>query len=403
MPKLNAQFVRSVEKPGRHSDGEGLYLYVSKTGAKSWVLLWKRSGKVREMGLGSATGVGRVGALTLADARQAAAAARRQIVAGLDPIAERRKGGTAATFGAVADDLIAAMAPGFRNAKHLDQWKMTLGDTYCGQLRRRAVDAISVADVLAVLQPIWLEKAETASRIRGRIEKVLDSAKARGLREGENPARWKGNLDHLLPKASKLARGHHAAMSYRDVPAFMTTLRAADGMGARALEFVIMTAARSGEVRGATWAEIDIDAATWTVPKERMKAGREHIVPLPDRVVDMLKTLREAASGDLIFPGSKGGPLSDMSIAAVLKRQKLDVTVHGFRSAFRDWAGNETGFPREVMEEALAHQVGNAVERAYRRQAALDKRRKLMDAWASYLAAPVGGNVRKLERKGAAA
>ncbi|UHD44147.1 integrase arm-type DNA-binding domain-containing protein [Aureimonas altamirensis] len=402
MPKLTATQVKAISSPGRHSDGEGLYLTVSKTGAKSWVLMWKRSGKVREMGLGSATGVGRVGALTLADARQAAAAARRQIVAGLDPIAERKKGGASPTFGAVADELIEALAPGFRNAKHLNQWKMTLGDTYCGQLRRRAVDAISVADVLAVLQPIWLEKAETASRIRGRIEKVLDSAKARGLREGENPARWKGNLDHLLPKASKLARGHHAAMSYRDVPAFMATLRAAGGMGARALELVILTAARSGEVRGAKWSEIDLDAKTWTVPKERMKAGREHVVPLPDRAVDMLRALRKTASGDLIFPGTKGNPLSDMSIAAVVKRQKLNVTVHGFRSAFRDWAGNETGFPREIAEEALAHTVGNAVERAYRREAALEKRRKLMVAWAAYLAAPAGGNVRKLHRQAAA-
>lgn len=394
MPKMTAAYVRSDLKPGRHSDGEGLYLSVNKTGQKSWVLFWKRAGRVREMGLGSATGAGKVGALTLADARQAAQAARRLIASGIDPIAERRKG-SAKTFGEVADALIADMAPSFRNEKHLAQWKMTLAE-YAAPLRSKGVDTISTEDVLAVLKPIWQAKPETASRLRGRIEKVLDTAKARGMREGENPARWKGHLDAILPKAKKLTRGHHAALPYAEAPAFLERLRTMDGVSAVALEFTILTAARSGETRGATWAEVDLDAATWTVPAGRMKAGREHAVPLSARAVEILRRLHEDRTGDLIFPGRVGTALSDMSLAAVLKRMKVGATVHGFRSAFRDWCGNETSFPRELAEEALAQAVGDAVERAYRRSAALEKRRKLMDAWAAYLAAPAGANVVKL-------
>lgn len=394
MPKLTAAYVRSDLQPGRHSDGEGLYLTVSKTGQKSWVFMWKRAGRVREMGLGSATGVGKIGALTLADARDAAQAARRLIVAGTDPITERKKG-RGKTFGEVADALIVDLAPSWRNEKHGDQWRMTM-KVYAAPIRSKGVDSISTADILGILRPIWQSKPETASRIRGRIEKVLDAAKAQGLRDNENPARWKGHLDHLLPRAKKLSRGHHRAMPYADAPALLERLRSADGMSALALEFTILTVARSGETRGALWSEIDLKAATWSIPAGRMKSGREHVVPLSDRALEILRDLHEGRRGKFIFPGSKGVPLSDMALGAVLKRMNIEATVHGFRSSFRDWAGNETGFARELAEEALAHAIGDAVERAYRRGSALEKRRKLMDAWSAYLAAPAGGNVVQL-------
>ena len=240
--------------------------------------------------------------------------------------------------------------------------------------------------MLAVLTPIWQAKAETASRLRGRIEKVLDAAKAKGYREGENPARWRGHLDHLLPKRSKLTRGHHAAMPYDHVAAFVARLRERDSLAARALELTILTAARSGEVFGMRWSEVDFDKKVWILPADRMKAGREHRVPLPERAVAILKQLVEIRTGDFVFPGQrKERPLSKKAMELVLKRIKIEnATVHGFRSSFRDWCGNETHFPREVVETALAHAIGSEVERAYRRSDALEKRRELMQAWANY-------------------
>lgn len=395
MPKLTAAFVRSVEKPGRHSDGQGLYLNVTKSGAKSWIFMWKRDGRVREMGLGSATGAGKIGALGLADARQAANVARQSIAAGIDPIAEKRRQ-KVMTFGECADALIDSLRPGWRNDKHAAQWTMTM-KVYAKTLRSRSVREIATEDVLNVLKPIWQKKPETAARVRGRVEKVLDFAAARGMREGENPARWKGNLDHLLSKPSKLTRGHHAAMPYAEVPAFVDRLRGQAGTGARALEIAILTACRSGEVLGAEWSEIDLVARLWTIPATRMKAGREHVVPLTAPAVEILRSLQADGGGAFVFAGAKPDkPLSNMSMAMVLRRMKIDVTPHGFRSSFRDWAGNETGFPREIAEEALAHTVGDAVERAYRRGTAIERRRVLMDAWASYVVAPAEGNVVKL-------
>lgn len=380
--KLSARGVASIVKPGRHGDGGGLYLVVDKSGAKRWVFLYRRDDKLREMGLGG------IKSVTLARARELASEARTNLQAGIDPIAAKNSSAPVAvpTFGDEADAFIAAMAPQFRNAKHLDQWKMTL-KKYAAPLRPKRVDEISTIDVLEVLKPIWLTKPETAGRLRGRIERVLDAASAKGHRTGQNPALWRGHLANLLPKRKKLSRGHHAAMAYEDVPAFVADLRERDAMAARALEFTILTAARTGETFGATWREIDLKAAVWVIPAERMKAGREHRVPLTPRAVEILTELAGLKAGRdaFVFPGRKEGrPLSVMAMDMLMRRMKVDFTVHGFRSSFRDWAGEETTFPREVAEAALAHVVGDETERAYRRGDALEKRRKLMAAWANY-------------------
>jgi integrase len=285
------------------------------------------------------------------------------------------------SFGEAADALVESMVPSWRNEKHRAQWKMTL-TAYCGPIRSTPLGDISTEDVLRVLRPIWLTKSETASRLRGRIERVLDFAKARAMRTGENPARWRGHLDAVLPRRQKLTRGHHKAMPFDEVPAFVSRLRDLKGVAPRALEFLILTAGRTGEVLGATWDEIDLESGIWTVSGTRMKAGREHRVPLTDRALEILGELREVMTGEYVFSGlRRGKPLSSMAMEAVLRRMKIDATVHGFRSAFRDWAGERTHFARELAETALAHLVGDAVERAYRRGDALQKRRDLMDAW----------------------
>ena len=297
------------------------------------------------------------------------------------------------TFGDTADALLESMSPSWRNAKHRAQWAMTLR-VYCASLTNTPVGNVTTDEVLRVLKPLWATKAETASRLRGRIERVLDFAKARGMRSGENPARWRGHLDALLPKRQKLTRGHHKAMPFADVPEFMTALRDMGGIASKALAFAILTAARSGEVLGARWEEIELNAKVWTVPAARIKAGREHRVPLSKRALAILAELAKLRLNDFVFPGLKlGSPLSAMALEAVLRRANVDVTVHGFRSAFRDWAGERTAFPREVAEAALAHLVGDEVERAYRRGDTLEKRRKLMDSWASFCAASAGLNV----------
>jgi integrase len=281
--------------------------------------------------------------------------------------------------------LLAAKAPEWRNAKHRAQWAMTLR-TYAAPLWPVPVAEVDTAAVLSALQPVWQAKPETASRLRGRIEAVLDFAKAHGQREGENPARWRGHLDKLLPKRGKLTRGHHAAMAYREIPAFMARLRERDAIAALALEFTILTAARTGEALGAQWREVDFEAKVWTVPAPRMKAGREHRVLLSGQAMEILKKLAGAKTGEFIFPGQRlERPLSSMALAMVLRRLKMEgVTTHGFRSAFRDWCGEETSFPREIAEAALAHVTKDKTEAAYRRGDALQKRRALMEAWASY-------------------
>jgi len=385
--RLTARKVATA-KPGKHSDGGNLYLIVADTGSRKWVLRFTWRGAAKEMGLGSANDV------PLADAREKAADARRTLAKGLNPIDERKRNGAIPTFGEMADSVCDTLSAGFRNEKHKAQWRMTL-TTYAAPLRSKAVDTISTEDVLAILKPIWADKPETASRLRGRIEKVLDAAKAKGHRSGENPARWRGHLDHLLPKPLKLTRGHHAAMPYDQVAAFVADLRQREATAALALEFCILTAARSGEVLGLRRSEIDFDKKIWTVPAVRMKAGREHRVPLSSRACAILKESAKAQSGDFIFAGlARSKPLSNMAMDMMLRRMKReDVTVHGFRSSFRDWAGNVSTFPREVIETALAHVVGDKAEQAYRRSDALDKRRKLMEAWASYCEPRRAGNV----------
>lgn len=376
--RLTARKVETA-KPGKYSDGGNLYLVVSPGGARKWVLRFTWRGRAKEMGLGSASSV------PLVDAREKAASARRKIAQGLNPIDERNRDGGIPTFGEMADDVRETLSAGFRNAKHRAQWKSTL-ETYAAPLRGKPVDTIATDDVLAVLKPIWTTKAETASRVRGRIEKVLDAAKAKGFREGENPARWRGHLDHLLPKPPKLARGHHPAMPYEEVAGFLAELRKREATSAMALELCILTAARSGEILGLRWPEIDFDKKIWTVPADRMKAGREHRVPLSSRAVAILRQLEKLKAGDFVFAGqARNRPLSNMAMEMVLRRMKIeDATVHGFRSSFRDWAGNVSSFPREVVETALAHVIGDKAEQAYRRSDALEKRRKLMEAWAGY-------------------
>jgi integrase len=390
--KLTARKVETA-KPGKYSDGGNLYLIVSETGARKWVLRFTWRGRAKEMGFGSAASV------PLADAREKAASARRKIAQGLNPIDERKRDGDIPTFGEMADDVRETLSAGFRNEKHKAQWKSTLR-TYAAPLRAKPVDTIATDDVLAVLKPIWTTKAETASRVRGRIEKVLDAAKAKGFRDGENPARWRGHLDHLLPKPSKLARGHHAAMAYEGVSTFVGHLREREATAALALEFCILTAARSGEVLGARWSEFDLDKKIWTVPADRMKAGREHRVPLSSRAVSIVKLLAKVKAGEFVFPGqARNKPLSNMALEMMLRRMKVEnATVHGFRSSFRDWAGNVSNFPREIVETALAHVIGDKAEQAYRRSDALEKRRKLMDQWAAYCSTPKTGQVVSFRR-----
>lgn len=400
--KLTARQAAALTEPGRHSDGGSLYLAVDGQGAtqrRRWLFLFQWKGRRREMGLGGFP------AVSLADARRARDEAERLVRDGRDPIAARdaskaEQAGTP-TFGEAADALIETKGAEWRNEKHRAQWSMTLRE-YAAPLRSKPVDEITTEDVLAVLQPIWREKPETASRVRGRIEAVLDAARARGFipRNEANPARWRGHLDHLLPKRGKLSRGHHAALPYAEVPSFLASLRAREAVAALALEFTILTAARSGEVRGSRWSEIDMAAKVWTVPAARMKAAREHRIPLSVAALAILEKLVEAKAGDFVFPGQGAGrPLSVTAMEMVLRRMKVEgVTVHGFRSAFRDWAGNETHFAREIAEAALSHVVGDKAEQAYRRGDALEKRRALMDAWAAWCEPSSDDNVLKFRR-----
>ncbi|MGI8568135.1 MAG: tyrosine-type recombinase/integrase [Methylocella sp.] len=396
--RLSARTVATA-KPGRYGDGRGLWLVVSETGARKWVFRFTFGGRVTEMGLGNA-------AVSLAAARDKADEARKLVVSGINPIEARREAVRIAagkpTFGQCADSLLEAKSSEWRNEKHRAQWRMTLVE-YAKPLREMPVDQVDTEAVLGVLQPIWQAKPETASRLRGRIESVLDAARAKGhvARNEANPARWRGHLDTLLPKRQKLTRGHHAAMAFDDVPEFIGRLRNREAMAALALEFLILTAARSGEVLGARWNEIDVDAKVWTIPATRMKAGREHRVPLSDKALAILEMLAEARTGEFVFPGQRPGKqLSIMALGMVLRRMKAEaVTVHGFRSAFRDWCGNETHFPRELAETALAHVIGDKAEQAYRRGDALEKRRALMAAWANHCEPALVANLISLKTR----
>lgn len=383
--RLSPKRVQSVKDHGRHADGGGLYLVVDQYG-KRWVFMWVRAGRRSEMGLGPVRDV------TLAEAREMAAAARGALRKGSDPRSARKS--RPPTFGECADSFLKAMAPQFKNAKHLWQWGQTLGDAYCGAIRSKPVDQITTEDVLAVLMPVWSAKNETAARLRGRIERVLDAARAKGQRSGENPARWRGHLDHLLPRRQKLQRGHHRAIPASEVPDLIRRLREVDTVAAVCLEWCILTACRTGEAIGARWEEIDGDL--WTIPAERMKAKRPHRVPLTPRCLTILDELRQMGSV-WVFPGQRRGkPLSNMAMLELLRRLSVDATTHGFRSTFRDWAGDHTSFPREIIEAALAHTVGSETERAYRRGDALERRRDLMAAWASYCEPASPANVVRL-------
>jgi integrase len=391
--RLTARKVETA-KAGRYADGEGLYLVVDATGGRRWAFLFRWDGRLKEMGLGGLKARGGKPAVPLGKAREKAAFARKMVGDGRNPIIEGLPvEKVIPTFGEAADRFVEDQRPKWRNAKHRDQWTMTL-TCYAKALRSLPVDRIDTEAVLKVLKPIWQTKPETASRLRGRIERVLDAAKAKGERQGENPARWRGHLDHLLPARQRLTRGHHAAMPYAELPALLTALRGREAAAALGLEFLILTAARSGEALGATWAEIDLEAKVWTVPAERMKAGREHRVPLSARAAEILETMKPLGGGGYVFPGQKTNrPLSGMAFEMLLRRMKVDFTVHGFRSTFRDWAGEASAFPREIAEQALAHTVGDATERAYRRGDALEKRRKLMDAWARFCEPRKGATV----------
>lgn len=380
---------RELKKVGLYGDGAGLWLKVTEGASRSWIFRYTSEGRERWMGLGPYPDV------SLNEAREKAAEMRKRVRGGIDPLAEKqaqRANDRAAaaklvTFDWCATQFIEAHKAGWRNPKHVDQWRNTLATYASPVIGTLPVDKIDTSHVMRILEKdgLWTEKNETASRLRGRIENVLDWATVRKYRSGDNPARWKGHLDKLLPAASKVQRvKHHAALPWAEIGTFMGGLRKQEGVAARALEFAILTAARSGEVRNATWEEVDTANGIWIVPADRMKAKREHRVPISQQTLTVLSP--KDGNAGLLFPGMKHGkPLSDMSLTAVLRRMgRGDLTVHGFRSTFRDWCAESTNYPRDMAEMALAHTVGDKVEAAYRRGDMFEKRRRLMDDWAKF-------------------
>ncbi len=388
--RLSARKVAAISKKGRYADGGGLYLQVSAEGTKAWLFRFTLNGNARQMGLGA------LHTVSLADARQRALECRQLLLDGIDPIEDRKRRKLSTQLAAVksktfewcARQYINAHEAGWRNDKHAAQWTSTLERYAYPVFGKIAVSDIDTNLVVQAIEPIWTMKTETASRVRGRIESILDWAATRGYRQGENPARWRGHLDKVLPARSKVQKTrHHAALPYTEAANFMAELRSIDAVAARGLEFLILTAARSGEVREATWREIDFDAAEWTIPDERMKGGREHVVPLSEDALDVLRRVHAARRSKYVFPGlRKKSPLSNMAFLQLLKRMKRsDLTAHGFRSTFRDWVAEQTAYPNEVAEMALAHAVSSKVEAAYRRGDLRDKRRRLMRDWAAFL------------------
>ena len=399
--KLSAVEVAKAKGPAVPHDGGGLYLRASEKGTKSWVFRFQLDGKRRDMGLGPYPDI------SLAEARGRATEYRKLRHSGIDPLeareaqrqTQRLSVARGHTFREVAEEFIVRNEVGWRNAKHRQQWRNTLTTYVYPIFGELSVAAIDTGLIVQVLDPIWSEKPETASRVRGRIEAVLDAASVRGFRQGPNPAQWKGNLAHVLPGRARVRKvAHHAALPFDEMPAFLAALQGRQGMAARSLEFAIFTAARTAEVLGATWGEVDLDAKIWTVPAERMKAGREHRVPLSSAALALLEKLRPLAlmhDGEPdrtapIFPGQRRAlPMSNMTMLMLLRRMKRDdLTAHGFRSTFSDWAAERTAYPREVVEMALAHAVENKVEAAYRRGDLFEKRRQLMEAWARFCEIP---------------
>lgn len=412
MPKiareLSAIEVSRLKAPGLVSVGvvPGLHLQVSTTGARSWILRVKVGTKRRDMGLGQFPGV------TLAQAREKARQARELIEQGHDPILERERAqsrlkaeqASAITFESAARSFMDAKSAEWSNPKHAAQWTATL-NTYAypviGQLH---VAEVRQTHILQILEPIWASKTETATRLRGRIENVLDWAKARGYRTDENPARWRGHLDKLLSAPQKTTKVvHHAAVPVSEVSAFYAALQQRTGIAARALEFALLTAARSGEVRGATWGEIDLDAGLWVIPASRMKARKEHRVPLTEPAIRILRTLPHLEGSEFVFPAPRAGALSDMALTGVMRRMGLAFVPHGLRSTFRDWTAERTNYPRDLAEKALAHVLESKVEAAYQRSDMLERRAHMMDAWAKFLATqqPTGKKVVPLARRAA--
>jgi integrase len=397
--RLTAVKIQTKElAPGMYADGAGLYLRVTPGGARNWVLRYMLHRKPRWMGLGPLSLYG------LADARMRALDARRKRHDGIDPIEARRaerirqrlEAAKAITFKQCAESYIASQRAGWRNVKHKYQWNQTLEQFVYPQIGSLPVQAVNTTLVLKVLEPIWTTKPETASRVRQRIENILDSAKARGYRDGENPARWRGHLDKVLPARSRVREVEHlAALRYAELPAFLSDLQTRPAVAARALEFLILTAARTGEVIGARWNEIDVLDKVWTVPAARMKAHREHRVPLSPRALGILTEMQAARQAEdrnsYVFSGPRPGtPLSNMALLMLLRRMGVrDLTVHGFRATFKTWASERTSFQNELAEAALAHIIGDKVEQAYRRGDLFQKRRRLMQQWATYCTAPV--------------
>jgi integrase len=387
--KLTAIQAKSLTEVGRHSDGGGLYLAIHKNGGRSWVFMFRHGGKQHEIGIGPARD------MPLKRAREIAAGHRALLAEGVAPEGKRHASGSSTTFERAATAYIEDHQSAWRNDKHRQQWVDSMR-VHAAPLASMPVDRITTEDVLGVLKPLWSTRMETASRVRGRIERVLDAAKAKGERSGENPARWRGHLDQLLPARQRLERDHHAAMTYSVMPGFLVRLREDTSMAARALEFCILTAARTSEVRFATAAEFDLEAGLWTIPAARMKAGRAHIVPLSDRALELVRDGLKYGEA-FVFAGRKPGkPLGKTAMELALERVDSVATVHGFRSTFRDWAGDITHAEHDVIEFALAHGITDQTEAAYRRGTAVQKRRELMSAWAAYCAAPNVIPIRKM-------
>ncbi len=398
---LTARQVQTLKEPGLYADGLGLYLQIASSGSKSWIYRYQINGRRRDMGLGS------VELFTLTEAREKGTAARRLVADGIDPIDHRAAqqaatvaaAAKASTFKQAAEAYIEAKRSGWKNAKHASQWSMTLETYVYPTIGHLAVGAIETAHVCKVLDPIWRTKTETASRVRGRIEAILDHAKVRGQRDGENPARWHGHLEMTYPAKGEVAPvKHHTSLPYSAMPAFWPKLQVQDGLGARALELTILTAARSGETLGARWPEFDFDAKEWRVPAERMKGGVEHVVPLSDPAIALLRKLAAVRIGKFVFPGQVADrPLSDMVMNMALRRMKVDAVPHGFRATFRTWVGEQTSFPAEVAEVALAHVQDDKVIAAYLRADFMKKRRAMMAAWANFIEGQ-GADIHRLQR-----
>lgn len=388
LAKLSALKVQSLTEPGMHNDGGGLWLNVKASGSKSWIFRYRLHGKRRDLGLGSLESV------SLKDARELARLARLKVAQGVDPIQDKREQTQAArgevmTFAQAVDMFLESQSSAWSNDKHKAQWRTTLTDYAIAKFGKVPVSKVDTRHVLSAIEPLWHDRTETATRLRGRIERVLDYARVKGYRTGENPARWRGHLSFILPPPAQIReRKHLAAMPYAQVPVFMSWLRGVEGYTARALELAILTAARSGEVRKATWDEIDLKRAIWTVPAARMKAGVQHQVPLSTQAVELLQAL--PIEGDLLFHGAKPNkPLSDMTLTQMMRRANYTETVHGFRSSFRDWVAEQTTYPRDAAEHALAHRLPDQVEAAYLRSTFLDQRRQMMQDWANF----VGGGI----------